>query len=92
MTSFVVTLLERMTVVLGGLILTASWIPQIYKTLHTRSAKDLSVPFLLAASTGTLLLVPYSFYINDAFFIFVNLFAGLLAAVALVVALIYRKD
>ncbi len=90
--AFIVYLLERHTVIAGGLILSASWIPQIYKTLRTKSSKDLSIPFLAAASVGTLLLVPYSFYIHDVFFIFVNFFAGLLAAIALVVAIICKRS
>lgn len=81
----------QVMVVLGGIILTGSWIPQIVKTLRIKSSKDLSIPFLAAASIGTLLLVPYSVTINDVFFIFVNFFAGIFAAAALVVALLYRR-
>jgi MtN3 and saliva related transmembrane protein len=77
-------------VVVGGVILTGSWIPQIIKVLKTRSSRDLSIPFLIAASSGTLLLVPYSILINDTFFILVNLFAGIFAAITLVVAVFYR--
>jgi len=83
-------LLQQILVTLGGLILTGSWVPQIYKTLRTKSSQDLSIPFLAAAAAGTLLLVPYSFFISDTFFIFVNFFAGLFAAITLLVALIYR--
>lgn len=83
--------LDKIMVVLGGVILTGSWIPQIIKVLRTRSSRDLSIPFLIAASSGTLLLVPYSILINDTFFILVNLFAGLFAAATLIAALFFRK-
>lgn len=81
---------DEILVVVGGLILTGSWLPQIVKTLRTKSSRDLSIPTLGAASAGSLLLVPYSVLINDVFFIFVNLFAGLFPAVALCIALLYR--
>ncbi len=72
----------------GSLILCASAVPQIVKTFRTRSAKDLSIAYLLVLLLGILMMTVYSLHIGDAIFIFAN---GLsLAATVVLIALWLR--
>jgi MtN3 and saliva related transmembrane protein len=44
----------------------------VIKTYRTKSARDLSITYLLALMTGIILLMIYSIYIGDMVFIFGN--------------------
>lgn len=56
----------------GTLIICLSVIPQLIKTYRTKSAKDLSVTYLITLTAGLFLLVIYSLYIGNRVFIFGN--------------------
>lgn len=56
--------MEQMDVLgyLGGMFLTVNLIPQIYKTHKSKSAKDISIFFLLLNELGLLLYTIYGFH------------------------------
>jgi MtN3 and saliva related transmembrane protein len=67
----------------GSLIICGSIIPQVIKTYKTKSARDLSITYLIALTTGIILLTVYSVYIRDMVFIFGNVLS-LLSVVILI--------
>jgi MtN3 and saliva related transmembrane protein len=56
----------------GSLIICGSVIPQVIRTYKTKSARDLSIIYLMTLMTGLILLTAYSVYIRDLVFIFGN--------------------
>ena len=58
--------------VAGSLIICGSVIPQLIRTYRTKSARDLSITYLMTLMTGIILLTVYSIYIRDLVFIFGN--------------------
>ena len=56
----------------GSLIICGSVIPQLMKTYRTKSARDLSITYLMTLMMGIILLTVYSIYIRDLVFIFGN--------------------
>jgi len=58
--------------VLGSLIICASIIPQLIKTYRTKSAKDISISYLVTLMLGVVLLMVYSIYVRDTVFILGN--------------------
>jgi MtN3 and saliva related transmembrane protein len=61
----------------GSLIICGSIIPQVIKTYKTKSARDLSIAYLMTLMTGLILLTVYSIYISDPVFIFGNVLSML---------------
>jgi len=58
--------------VLGSLIICGSVIPQVVRTYKTKSAKDLSIVYLIILMLGIVLLITYSVYVRDTVFILGN--------------------
>lgn len=58
--------------VLGSLIICGSVIPQVVRTYKTKSAKDLSIAYLIILMLGIVLLITYSVYVRDTVFILGN--------------------
>jgi MtN3 and saliva related transmembrane protein len=56
----------------GSLIICASIIPQVIKTYRTKSARDLSITYLMTLMIGIILLTIYSIYVRDLVYIFGN--------------------
>ncbi len=56
----------------GSLIICGSVIPQVIRTYRTKSARDLSITYLITLMTGIIMLTVYSVYIMDLVFIFGN--------------------
>lgn len=56
----------------GSLIICGSVIPQLIRTYRTKSARDLSITYLMTLMMGIILLTVYSIYIRDLVFIFGN--------------------
>lgn len=56
----------------GSLIICGSVIPQVIRTYRTKSARDLSIAYLVTLMTGIIMLTLYSVYIRDLVFIFGN--------------------
>ena len=61
----------------GSLIICGSVIPQVIKTYRTKSARDLSITYLMTMMIGLILLMVYSVYIRDMVFIFGNILSML---------------
>jgi MtN3 and saliva related transmembrane protein len=49
----------------AGVLTTAAWLPQIARTWRSRSAEDLSWPYLLVFSSGVALWLLYGVLSND---------------------------
>ena len=56
----------------GSLTICGSIVPQMIRTYRTKSARDLSINYLMTLMTGIILLTVYSIYIRDLVFIFGN--------------------
>lgn len=83
---------DEYAIIIGGILIISSWIPQIIKLIRTRSSKDISLIFLMIITSGTILLIPHSIIINDIFFIVLNSTAASIAFVTLLLAWYYRKN
>lgn len=80
----------------GGVLLALGYLPQIIKTIKTKSVKDISPVFYLAISTGLLLEEIYALYtvfVNNSahMFLVTNTLGLLCASTMLILTLIYRK-
>ena len=76
----------------GSLIICASAIPQIIKTLRTKSSGDLSILYLAILMVGMALLQAYSFYVKDFVFIFGNTLALSSTGIMVVLWFRYKKE
>ncbi len=68
----------------GSLIICGSIIPQLMKTYRTKSARDLSITYLMTLMMGIILLTIYSIYIRDLVFIFGNTLSMLSVGILMV--------
>ena len=66
---------------LAALLTTAAYIPQVYKTIRTRSAKDLSFVTFLMLFAGAILGFIYSLYIHDTPFMLTNGITAILSGI-----------
>lgn len=65
---------------------TGAWLPQIYKTYRTRSARDFSWGYLAMFSSGVALWIAYGALRND-----VAVFAANVVAFVLVMGVVFVK-
>ena len=70
--------------VAGSLIICGSVIPQLIRTYRTKSARDLSITYLMTLMTGIILLTVYSIYVRDLVFIFGNTLSMLSVGILMV--------
>ena len=77
--------------VTGSLIICGSVIPQVMKTYRTKSARDLSITYLMTLMTGIILLTVYSVYIRDLVFIFGNTLSMLSVGILMVLWRRYER-
>ncbi len=84
-------LIDELLMIMGSFIIIASWFPQIIKILRTRSSRDISIPFLIILLTGTVMMIPHSFVINDIYFMALGLAGGTAAFIVLLLTIKYRK-
>jgi MtN3 and saliva related transmembrane protein len=63
--------------IFGSLLLAAAFLPQAYRLLNTRSAKDISLYYPLILFTGSLCLTIYGYGIYDLLVFLLNLYATL---------------
>jgi MtN3 and saliva related transmembrane protein len=66
---------------LAALLTTFAYIPQAYKTIRTRSAKDLSIVTFSMLFVGTILGFIYSSYIHDTPFMVTNGITAILSGI-----------
>ena len=75
----------------GSLIICGSIIPQLIRTYRTKSARDLSITYLMTLMTGIILLTVYSIYIRDLVFIFGNTLSMLSVGILMVLWRRYER-
>ena len=78
--------------VLGSLIVCGSVIPQVIRTYHTKSARDLSITYLITLMLGVTLLTVYSFYLGDTVFIFGNTLSLISIGVLIILKRRYHRN
>ena len=80
---------------IGGIILSIGYIPQIYKTIKTKSVEDLSSAYYINVCLGILLMELYAIYnavMGVAYmFLITNSISLILSGTMLVLTLCYRK-
>ncbi len=74
---------------LGSLCSIGSFVPQLIKTLKTRSAKDLSVWMLIIFLSGNLFWLGYALILHSMAIIVTNICLGLMVFIILMVKLRY---
>jgi len=75
----------------GMVIICISGLPQLYKTIKTKSVKDLSLPFFIMIIIGAFLLLVYSFYIDDLIYIVGNILTVLITLLLIICIIIWNK-
>lgn len=79
-----------MFVIIGGIIVVSSYMPQITKLLITKSSKDISIFFIMFVKVGTIFLTGYSIYVQDKILIISNAMANSMAGCVLGLSVVYR--
>lgn len=77
--------------ILAGLCTTIAFLPQVFKTWRTKSAKDLSLGMFSIFCTGVALWLTYGILIRDLPIILANGFTFILAGSLLYFKLIYKN-
>lgn len=75
---------------LGGTLTTASFFPQVLKTLKTRSTKDVSLAMFLLLSTGITIWIIYGIKIGSVPIVIANSVSLVFSLVILTLKLIYK--
>lgn len=75
----------------AGSLTTAAFLPQVFKTWKTRSAKDLSLGMFLLFCLGVALWLVYGFIVNDVPVIAANLVTLMLASTLLFFKLRFKE-
>ena len=78
--------------IIGTLIICLSILPQLRKTLVSKSARDISLIYLTTLMTGLVLLVIYSFYVGNHVFIFGNVLSLLSVLMLIVLKKKYSRN
>jgi MtN3 and saliva related transmembrane protein len=81
-----------MTGMVAALLTTAAYIPQAYKTIKTKSAKDLSLATFSMLFAGTIMWFIYGSYIHDTPLMLINSITATLSGIILGTKLIFRKN
>jgi MtN3 and saliva related transmembrane protein len=74
--------------VAGSLLLASAFLPQCYRLLNTKSAKDISLYYMLVLVIGSFCLTVYGYGIYDVLVFTLNLYA-MLANIELMLLKIY---
>ena len=75
----------------AGVIIIASWIPQIIKSFKTRSVNDLSILMIFLIFIGTILWVIYGLLVKDVPITAVNVVLVLIISFLLYLKIRYQK-
>jgi MtN3 and saliva related transmembrane protein len=81
-----------MTGMLAAALTTAAYLPQVYKTIRTRSAKDLSITTFSMLFAGTLMGFIYSSYIHDTPFMLTNGITAVLSGIIFCLKIVSMKN
>lgn len=63
--------------IFGSILLAGAFLPQCYRILSTKSARDISIYYLLVLVTGSLCITAYGYGIRDLIVFTLNLYATL---------------
>ncbi|HEY9222140.1 MAG TPA: SemiSWEET transporter [Lutibacter sp.] len=74
----------------AGILTTAAFVPQVYKTWKSKSAESLSLTMFLVFFVGIILWLIYGIYINSPAMIFANAVTGFLALLLIFFKLRYK--
>ena len=74
----------------AGLLTTIAFVPQVWKTWRTKSAKDLSLGMTSLFAAGVALWLIYGFLLNEPPIIFWNVITMVLASLLLVFKLKFK--
>ncbi len=77
--------------VIGIVVICFAGLPQLVKTIKTKSVEDLSLPFFIMILVGASLLLVYSIYINDLIYIVGNILTILITALLIVCRVGWRE-
>ena len=78
--------------VIGMVVICIAGLPQLVKTVKTRSVEDLSLPFFILILVGASLLLVYSFYIEDLIYIIGNILTILITILLIVCILRWHTN
>ena len=76
---------------IGMIIICIAGLPQLMKTIKTKSVKDLSLSFFIMILVGAILLLIYSFYIDDLIYIVGN-FLTILITILIIACILLWHD
>jgi len=77
--------------VLAGTFTTAAFVPQVYKTWKSKSAKDLSLGMFLIFTVGVVLWLIYGWYMDAFSILFANSITLVLALILLYFKWTYKS-
>lgn len=75
---------------IAGIITTGAFVPQVYKTWKTKTAKDISLVMYLAMFTGIILWLVYGIYLKSYPMILANSITATLNLIMIVFKLRYK--
>ena len=78
--------------VIGMVVICFAGLPQLVKTVKTKSVEDLSLPFFILILVGASLLLVYSFYIEDLIYIIGNILTILITILLIVCILRWHTN
>lgn len=84
--------MERIEIIglIAASLTTASYLPQVFKVLKDKSAKDISMAMYLVMFTGVILWLVYGIYHNSAPIVFANCITAVLTFAVIVLKLRYK--
>ena len=77
--------------VIGASLTTASFVPQVYKVIKTKSVEGISLTMYSVFLIGILFWLYYGIKINSFSVIFANIITGILVLIILLFQIIYKK-
>ena len=77
--------------VIGASLTTASFVPQVYKVIKTKSVEGISLTMYSVFLIGILFWLYYGIKINSFSVIFANIITGILVLIILLFRIIYKK-
>ena len=77
--------------VIGIVVICFAGLPQLVKTIKTKSVEDLSLSFFIMILVGASLLLVYSIYIKDLIYIVGNILTILITALLIVCIVGWRE-
>ena len=76
---------------IGAVLTTSGFVPQVYKTLKTKTVEGVSLTMYLVLLLGMIFWLVYGLYIDSFAIILANIVSGLLVAIMIVFRIIYNN-